>query len=92
MKIVNIPRFILFLVIIMFVISLCTNILTKTVLSASPIEYETVVVAEGDTLWSIAMNLEGNISENVYQIKKINHLNNSMIYVGQELQIPVTNG
>ena len=91
MKIVNLPRFILFLVMIMVVVSFMVSFLTKTVFSASPVEYENIVVAKGDTLWSIASELGGNTRENLYQIKKINHLENSMIYVGQELQIPATN-
>ena len=89
MKIVNMPRFIVFLIIVMFLISFCTSLLTKTVFSASPIEYDKVVVAQGDTIWSIASNLGGDINRNVYEIKKINNIDNSIIYVGQELLVPV---
>ena len=88
MKIVNMPRFIISMSIIVFVISFFMSMLTSVVFSASPIEYDTVVVSEGDTLWSIASSLEGNVRENIYMIKKINKLESSMIFVGQELSVP----
>ena len=88
MKIVNMPRFIISMSIIVFVISFFMSMLTSVVFSASPIEYDTVVVSEGDTLWSIASSLEGNVRENIYIIKKINKLESSMIFVGQELSVP----
>jgi LysM repeat protein len=47
------------------------------------------VVSKGDTLWSIASELNGNIRENIYEIKKINNLKTSYIYEGQELQLPI---
>lgn len=89
MRITNFPRFIIamsiFACIISFIISLATNI----VFSKSPVEYDKVVVANGDTLWSIAMNVKGNVKENVYDIKKVNGLNSSIIYEGQELLVPI---
>ncbi|MBQ9279959.1 MAG: LysM peptidoglycan-binding domain-containing protein [Clostridia bacterium] len=89
MKIVNLPKFIIFMIIVMFLISFVTSMLTKTVFSASPTEYETIVVAKGDTIWSIASDIGGNIDKNVHEIKEINNIPNSIIYVGQELKIPV---
>lgn len=90
MKIVNMPKFIVFLIIVMFLISFCTSLLTKTVFSASPVEYDTVVVSKGDTIWSIASNLGGDINRNVYEIKKLNNIDNSIIFVGQKLLVPVS--
>jgi LysM repeat protein len=52
-------------------------------------KYETTVVAKGDTLWSIAKNYDGNINENIYEIRKANNLNTSDLYIGQELLIPI---
>lgn len=88
MKIVNLPRFIVSMTIIVCIISFVMSMLTNVVFSASPIEYETIIVAEGDTLWSIANSLEGNVRENIYNIKEVNNLESSMIYVGQELLVP----
>ena len=88
MKIVNLPRFIVSMTIIVCIISFVMSMLTSVVFSASPIEYETIIVAEGDTLWSIANALEGNVRENIYNIKEVNNLESSMIYVGQELLVP----
>ncbi len=88
MKIVNLPRFIVSMTIIVCIISFVMSMLTNVVFSASPVEYETIIVAEGDTLWSIANSLEGNVRENIYTIKEVNNLESSMIYVGQELLVP----
>jgi LysM repeat protein len=88
MKIVNLPRFIVSMTIIVCIIFFVMSMLTNVVFSASPVEYETITVAEGDTLWSIASALEGNIRENIYTIKEINNLESSMIYVGQEILVP----
>ncbi len=91
MKIVNFPRFItamsIFACIISFVISLMTNVSY----SAERKEYKDIVVAKGDTLWSIALTLEGDVKENIYEIKKINNLENSMIYEGQSIKVPAGN-
>ena len=88
MKIVNLPRFIVSMTIIVCIISFVMSMLTNVVFSASPIKYNTITVSEGDTLWSIASALEGNIRENIYTIKEINNLESSMIYVGQEILVP----
>lgn len=52
-----------------------------------------VVILPSDTLWSIAKETCSNknikIENCMIQIKKINNLNNSTIYAGQTLKIPV---
>lgn len=88
MKIVNLPRFIISMTIIVCVLSFFMSMITNKVFSATPISYDEVVVSEGDTIWSIALNLGGNVDKNIYEIKKINNLNSSIIYVGQELLVP----
>ena len=88
MKIVNLPRFIISMIIIVCILSFITSMLTTRVFSATPIQYDNIVVSEGDTLWSIANNIGGNVNKNIYEIKEINNLENSIIYVGQELKIP----
>ncbi len=88
MKIVNLPRFIVAVTIITCVLSFIVSMITVKVFSASPEVYDNVIVSEGDTIWSIASQIKGDINKNVYEIKKINNLKNSIIYVGQELQVP----
>ena len=88
MKIVNLPRFIVAVTIITCVLSFIVSMITVKVFSASPEVYDNVIVSDGDTIWSIASQIKGDINKNVYEIKKINNLKNSIIYVGQELQVP----
>lgn len=88
MRIKNMKRFILSLSILFVLISFLCSMLCSKVFSYTAPEYKEIVVSEGDTLWSIASTLEGNVNENIYNIKKINKLNTSNIYVGQELLVP----
>ena len=88
MRIKNMPRFILSLTILFTIISFVVNMFVYKVFSYQKTEYENVVVCKGDTLWSIAQNLDGNVSKNIYNIRKINNLSSSSLYIGQELLIP----
>ena len=88
MRIINKKRFILSLTILFGLISFLCSMLTTKVFSYTSTEYKEIIVSAGDTLWLIASNIEGNINENIYKIKEINKLENSCIYVGQELLIP----
>lgn len=88
MRIVNFPRFILSLSIVVFVLSFIMSMTTKTVFSAEISDYNEVIVARGDTLWTIASELEGNTNKNIYEIKRVNNLSDSIIYEGQVLMIP----
>ena len=88
MRIKNMPRFILFLAILFVAISCLTNMFFNKVFSYEEPKYKNVVVCQGETLWSIASELDGNINENIYNIKKLNNLSNSNLFIGQELIIP----
>lgn len=88
MRIKSMPRFIISMSIIFIVIFSIFNGVFGVVFSHEKPTYEKVIVAKGDTLWSIAQAIDGNINENIFEIKKINNLNNSDIYIGQELLIP----
>ncbi len=89
MRIKNLKRFIISMTILFTIISFLCSLLTNKVFSYTAPEYEKIVVSKGDTLWSIASELNGNIRENIYEIKKINNLKTSYIYEGQELQLPI---
>lgn len=88
MRIKSMPRFIISMSIIFVLMFSIFNCLFGGVFSYQEQTYEKVIVSNGDTLWSIASALDGNINENIFEIKKINNLNNCDIFVGQELLIP----
>lgn len=88
MRIKNIKRFMLSLTILFIIISFLCSMITTKVFSYTAPKYDRIVISEGDTLWSIASNLKGNINENIYNIKEINGLKTGYIYVGQEILVP----
>jgi len=51
--------------------------------------YMSVVVAPGETLWSIAGMVGGNSSAVVDQIIEANHLRSSEVQAGQKLLVPL---
>ena len=53
-------------------------------------EYKTITVRQGDTLWDIASKHCGKmeIRQYIYQIKKVNNLDDAIIYVGQKINLP----
>lgn len=53
-------------------------------------EYKTVTVRQGDTLWDIAGKYCGKteIRKYIYQIKKLNNMDDATIYAGQKLSLP----
>ncbi len=89
MRITNVKRFIFSIILLSLFLSFLFSMMLSKVFSYTVPQYVSITVSEGDTLWSIASTLEGNINENIYHIKKINHLSSSILYVGQEIQIPV---
>ncbi len=88
MRIKNMPRFIFSMSVIFIIIVSIISMITTKVLSYEKPVYEKIIVSRGDTLWSIASNLTGNINKNIYQIQEINNLENANLYIGQELLIP----
>lgn len=88
MKIVNFPRFIISISIIACVASFFISMATAQVFSADIVEYDSVIVAKGETLWEIASQLNGDTQENIYNIKMKNNLESSIIYEGQTLLVP----
>lgn len=88
MKIVNIPRFIISMTLIICIISFFTSMLSSKVFSATAIKYDEITVSAGDTLWKIALNIDGDVNKNVHKLKEINNLESSIIYEGQKILIP----
>lgn len=65
-----------------------TQALINKVFAEEPIHTEEYTVSAGDTLWSIACeNTDGNISEYVYNLRKLNNIDDCIIREGQVLKI-----
>lgn len=96
MKIVNFKKFIRSIILLLFLIFVVSIIFSKATLSYKQLEYTTICVDHGDTLWKIAEEQKENnkyykkkdVRDIVYDIKKVNNLNSSDIYVAQELKVP----
>ena len=71
MRIKSMPKFIFFLTILFIIISCITNMFLNKVFSHEEAKYKYITVCHGETLWSIASDLKGNINENIYNIKKL---------------------
>lgn len=57
---------------------------------SSPAHYDWVVVAQGDTLWSIAQaRYAGDPRPRIDQIMRINHLASPTLLPGETLRVPV---
>ncbi len=97
MKIKNIKKFVRSILIILGLTIAIILLISKASYSNKEVEYKTLCVSEGDTLWSIAKyNQESNeyyrgkdVRYIINDLKKINKLNGSNIIADQELIIPV---
>ncbi len=95
LRIVNKFRFTVFLVsIFLFVFTIIGTVIgINTVESAQVPKYIEICVRSGDTLWSLADEHGAqNVDKRkiIYEISTINNLDDSYIYPGQVLKVPVT--
>lgn len=95
MKIVNTKKFIRSLTLIFLVVLILPFTIVKTSFSYTKTEYKILYVKSGDTLWSIANNLQctnyykgKDIRYIIEDLKEINNLDSSNIGINQELKIP----
>lgn len=91
MKIVNRKKFIRSITILTFLLIGLFNI---SIANADKKEAEIIdyTIAPGETLWSIAGEYtpsSKDIRETIYEIKKLNNMENSNIYAGQTIQIKI---
>ena len=84
------------IVTIFIILLICGAIFTNKVFAIEEIPTKNYVVTSNDTLWKIASkickksdNKDLNTQKVVYEIKELNSLTTSDIYVGQELVIPI---
>lgn len=86
MRIANKNRFITVIMILSIVLISIFNLSFAKV----KVETEYYVVSAGDTLWSIACEYKKDgqdVREYIYELRKLNNLENCTIYPGQELKI-----
>lgn len=96
MKIVNKRKFIRSILLIGVLVALISFVFVNKTLSHTEINYKKIYVSSGDTLWNIAKEEkidnqyfeEKDIRTIIDEIKYTNHLNNSDLEIGQELNIP----
>lgn len=96
LKIVSLSKFIRSILIVLGLFLLASLFISNKSFSHKDIEYKTICVSYGDTLWSIAKDEKGSnpyydnkdIRDVVDNIKSINKLSNSDISVNQKLIIP----
>lgn len=88
LRIVNRKRFIRSIAIVMFLlIGLFNFSIAKSNEEAEIISY---TITPGETLWSIAKEYtpdNKDIRQTIYEIEKLNNLDNATIYAGQIIQI-----
>ena len=97
MKIKNVKKFIRSILIILGIAIAITLLISKVTLSHKEVEYKTIYVSEGDTLWNIAKSNQVNneyykdkdIRFIINDLIKINNLDSSNININQELMIPI---
>lgn len=95
MKIVNFKKFIRSVFILFIAILTISLFINKNTLSHTEIQYKTIYVSTGDTLWNIAQNLQNteyyqnkDIRAIVHDLMEKNNLSSSSLYIDQELKIP----
>lgn len=82
----------LIMVVLIATIIILVTILSYTAFTQKETSYKNIEIEDGQTLWEIVESEFGNnvdIRKYVYQIKKINNLQNSNIHPGQIIKIPI---
>lgn len=97
MKIVDYKKFLRSVVLVLIILFILSMVCAKASWSHKKIEYKSIYVSKGDTLWSIAKDLQKNneyyrnkdLRDIIISIKTINNLETSNIFIDQELVIPI---
>ena len=82
-------------IMIIAIIFVLFNAIGSFTFGSKNIETKTIRVERKDTLWSIASEIciastsDLNVQNIIIEIKNINNLDSSEIFVGQELNIPI---
>ena len=97
MKIVNMKKFVRSIVLMFGILIILGFIFINKSFSHTETIYKKIFISPGDTLWTIAKYEKNNneyfdnrdLREIIYELKRINDLNDSNLKVGQELNIPI---
>lgn len=92
-KVTDIKRFkrFMFMSILFMSILVFTSMTTLNAYSKDIPKFNYIRVEEGDTIWSLASDYDYNedIRKTVYEISKLNNIQNASIYPGDVIKIPV---
>jgi hypothetical protein len=93
-RVVNKTKFFISIIILTIIFILIISLLTDTykTYAMKEIEYIEITINSGDTIWNIAKEYRAenqDIRELVYLIIEVNDIENSIIYEGQEIKIPI---
>lgn len=81
-------------VVVLFIVILVLSLIFNTLFAEKKFELKEYTIVKNDTLWSIANELSSNnenlsIGRIIYDIQKINKIENCQINIGQTIYIPI---
>ena len=83
-------------IIILIALIILANTFLFPIIGNGEMPTKSIVVANNDTLWKVASNVIKdanddtlNINKVMHEIKELNNMDTSTVYVGQTLQVPV---
>jgi len=88
---VNKKRFLIIVLVLLSIVISTTLLVTRRPEGKGDNVYIERTIACGDTLWDIAVEISDgtiDIRRLVFEIKKINGLNDSNLYLGQVIKLP----
>ncbi len=91
LRLKNKKRFFTIVTCFVLLIILFVTVLSVSASTSSEMQTKLIVVQAGETLWEIAEEhcINGDIRKYIYQVKLINEMQTSSIYIGQGLLLPI---
>lgn len=92
-KVTNIKKFrrFMFMAVLFISILFFASLATSKAYSKNIPQFDYIRVEKGDTLWSIALKNMGekDVRQAIYEISKLNNIQNSVIYPGDIIKLPI---